>query len=176
MSPPSHERKPTSESSQTERVRVGQIVGAFGLRGQVKVQPLTDFFERFEKGSTLFLRGEPVLIEDSRIHKGRPLIKLKGVKDATAAEGLKWEYLEAEGRPELEEDQFLTEDLLDLEVYTEDGQLLGTVDEVLNNPAHDILVVGELMIPVVKEFVLDVDLDEEKITVRLIPGMLPEPT
>lgn len=84
--------------------------------------------------------------------------------------------MEAEGRPELEEDQFLTEDLLDLEVYTEDGQLLGTVDEVLNNPAHDILVVGELMIPVVKEFVLDVDLDEEKITVRLIPGMLPEPT
>lgn len=155
--------------------RIGQIVGAFGLKGEVKVEPHTDFWERFEKGSRLRLKGNWVTVESMREHKGRPMLKLSGVNDATAAEGLQWEYLEAiiTDRPELEEDEFFTEDLIGLKVVTVDGQELGEVDDVMALPAHDVLVIGEIMIPVVKEFVKDVDLDAERITVQLIPGMLP---
>jgi 16S rRNA processing protein RimM len=155
--------------------RIGQIVGAFGLKGEVKVEPLTSFWDRFQKGARLRLKGDWVTVEGYREHKNRPLLRLSGVNDATAAEALQWEYLEAilADPPELEEDEFLTEDLIGLRVVTTDGQELGEVDDVLGTPAHDILQIGEILIPVVKEFVKDIDLEEEVITVQLIPGMLP---
>ena len=154
-------------------VRVGQIVGTFGLKGQLKVVPLTDYMERFEVGSRLLLKGEWVEVEKMAIHKNRPLIRLAGVHNLAAAEALKWEYLEAIGRPELDDDEYLTEDLLDLRVVTDTGEELGVVNDVMNYPAHEVLVVGEIMIPLVKEFVKEIDLDEERITVHLIPGMRP---
>jgi 16S rRNA processing protein RimM len=159
----------------TEPTRIGQIVGAFGLKGEVKVEPLTNFWERFQKGTRLRLKGEWVTVEGYREHKNRPMLRLSGVNDATAAESLQWEYLEAilTDAPELEEDEFLTEDLFGLRVVTTDGKELGEVDDVLTTPAHDVLQIGEILIPVVKEFVKDIDLDNEVITVQLIPGMLP---
>ena len=158
-----------------EFVRVGRIVGAFGLKGEVKVDPLTDFEERFLKGSRLRLKGDWVTVEAMREHKGRPLLKLSGVDDATAAEALQWQYLEAPvlETPELEDDEYLVEDLVGMKVLTMEGEELGEVDEVLSYPAHEILQVGEMMIPLVKEFVKEVDLDGEVIRVQLIPGMRP---
>jgi 16S rRNA processing protein RimM len=156
-------------------LRVGQIVGAFGLRGQVKVEPLTDFAERFDKGAKLLLKDSWVTVESSSLHKGRPLLKLSGIDDIGAAEALQWQFLEADAdeRPELEEDEFLTEDLIGLEVFTTEGESLGEVQDVLALPAQDVLQVGEIMIPVVKEFVKDIDLDTGRIVVQLIPGMRP---
>jgi 16S rRNA processing protein RimM len=154
--------------------RVGQIVGAFGLKGLVKVVPLTDFLERFEKGSRLRLKGEWVEIEEFRIHKKRPLLKLSGITTATAAEALQWEYLEipAAEKPELEEDEFLSEDLIGLKVVTVEGRELGEVDDVIPMPAHDVIQIGELLIPAVREFVKDIDFDANVMTVKLIPGMI----
>lgn len=156
-------------------VRIGRIVGAFGLKGEVKVDVLTDFDERFTKGARLRLKGDWVTIEAVRYHKNRPLLKLTGVNDATAAEALQWQYLEAPALAEedLEEDEYLVEDLLGMEVRLASGEVLGEVDEVLDYPAHDVLKVGEILIPLVKEFVKDIDLDEEIVTVELIPGMRP---
>ncbi len=155
-------------------IKVGQIVGSFGLRGQVKVMPLTDFWGRFEKGNRLRLKGEWVEIEEFTVHKKRPLLRLSGVKSATVSDALQWEYLEAldEGKPELEEDEFLTDDLIGLKVVTTEGQELGVIDEVVTMPAHDVIRIGELLIPAVKEFVKDIDFDTETMTVQLIPGML----
>ncbi|HRK23221.1 MAG TPA: ribosome maturation factor RimM [Fimbriimonadaceae bacterium] len=159
--------------SDSERVPVGRIVGAFGIRGQVKVEPLTDFLERFDKGAVLYLDGEPLRITGSQIHKGRILLSFKEVPDANAAEKLQWKTLEADPIEdlELEEDEFLTEDLIGLLVLTEDGRPLGKVDNVLPYPAQDILVVDRLMIPAVKEFVRSVDLEKGQIVVRLLEGM-----
>lgn len=155
-------------------VRIGRIVAAHGLKGQVRIQPLTDFWERFGKGSTLLLQGKPIQVEASQVHKGRPLLKLAGIDTIDQAEKLQWEYLESnEGRPPLEKDEFLTDDLIGLDVFDEAGTLLGKVKEVLSTAAHDILVVGEILIPVVKEFVLGIDLTAKNIRVRLIPGMRP---
>lgn len=158
-----------------EFVQVGQIVGAHGIKGQVKVQALTEYLERMDKGSRLRLKGDWVEVQSSSVHKGRLLLKLSGVETMSEAQALQWEYLEAApiATPDLEEDEYLVTDLEGLRVVTTDGRELGEVDEVLPYPAQDILKVGELMIPAVKEFVKEIDLDEGVITVALIPGMLP---
>ena len=154
--------------------RIGQIVGAFGLKGQVKVLPMTDFLERFEKGSRLRLNDDWVEVETFSMHKERPLIKFKGINDISAAEKLQWMYLEIPEpeRPELDEDEFLSQDLIGLKVTTVDGIELGVIDDIIAMPAHDVIKIGELLIPAVQEFVKDVDLDEGTMTVQLIPGML----
>lgn len=154
---------------------MGRIVGAHGLRGHIKVEPLTEYWERFDAGARLRLRDDWVTVEDSKVHKNRPLLKLSGIDNLDAAEALQWEYLEAAPMsPQLEEDEYLTSDLVGMTVATKDGRELGSVDEVLMLPAQDVLRIGALMIPVVKEFVKDVDLDLRRIEVELIPGMLPD--
>lgn len=155
-------------------MRVGQIAGAFGLKGQVKVQPLTDFAaERFRKGARLRMEGEMVEIETVSTHKGRPLVKLRGVETIDAAEALQFKYLEAVEKPRTGRNEFLVADLLGLRVQTAEGEALGTVDEILQNPAHEILVVGEIMVPLVEQFVTDIDVKGKVVTVRLIHGMRP---
>jgi len=155
-------------------MKIGQIVGTHGLRGQVKVEPLTDFMARFQKGSRVQLKGKWHEVETSSMHKGRPLIKLSGIDDISVAEKLQWEFLEApDERPDLEADEFLVDDLIGLMAYDENGVELGEVDEVLDSPAHEILVIGDIMVPFIEEFVTEIDFDEEKITVHLLPGMRP---
>lgn len=157
----------------TERYEIGQIVGAFGIRGQVKVNPTTAFESRFAKGNKIFIDGKETVIEAVQWHKGRPLLTLPGVRTMSEAEALQWKYLEAEGEPELDEDEFLIDDLLGLKVVTDSGVELGEVDDVESYPAHEVLVVGEVRIPLIKEFVKDIDFDNEVMTVALIYGMLP---
>jgi 16S rRNA processing protein RimM len=136
--------------------------------------PMTDFLERFEKGSKLRLKGEWVEVESCTIHKKRPLLKLSGVRGLTAAEALQWEYLEIpeSQKPELDEDEFLSDDLVGMKVITIEGQELGEVDAVITMPAHDVIQIGELLIPAVREFVKDIDFESGVMTVALIPGML----
>ena len=154
--------------------RVGQIAGAWGLKGLVKIQPTTDFpAERFVRGATFRMEGQTVEIESVSTHKGRPLVKFKGVDTIDAAEALQFKYLEAAAKPRTGRNEFLVTDLLGLRVETADGETLGKVDEVLANPAHEILVVGEIMIPLVERFVKNVDLSEGRVIVELIYGMRP---
>ena len=157
-------------------IRVGQIVGAFGLKGELKIEPLTDLEHRFAPGTRLRLDGDWVTVKSVRIHKDRPLIKLAGIDDLTAAEKLQWQYLEAPSKSsdELEEDEYLIDDLIGMKVVTVSGEELGKVDDVLQYPAQDMLEVGELLIPMVEQFVKDVDMKNKIIQVELLPGMRSE--
>jgi 16S rRNA processing protein RimM len=155
-------------------VQIGQIVGAHGIRGQVKVEPLTDFLERFSVGSIVRIGTSERKIESFSMHKGRPLLKLSGIDTMTEAEQLQWQYIESDSpeRPELEEDEFLLEDLLEMRVVTVGGEEIGIVDDVLESPAHEILVVGPHLIPFVDEFVAEVNFEADTITITPIPGLL----
>lgn len=159
-----------------EPLRVGRIVSTHGLKGQVKVELLTDFEQRLAKGRRLRLKDDWVLVEASQKQDKKMLMKLSGVNSIETAKALQWEYLysPADEKPDLDEDEFFVEDLVGLKVVTVDGLELGDVKEVLAYPAQDILVIGQLMIPFVEQFVKGVDFDLEKITVELIPGMLGE--
>ena len=73
----------------------------------------------------------------------------------------------------MEEDEYLLEDLIGLKVVTVEGEELGVVDAIEDYPAHEILLVGEIMIPLVDEFIKDIDLEDGVMTVKLIYGMKP---
>ena len=154
--------------------RIGQIVGTHGLKGLVKVLPMTDFLERFEKGSKLRLNDQWVVVESFSMHKERPLIKIVGINGISAAEKYQWAYLEIPEpqRPDLDEDEYLSEDLVGLKVTTTDGIELGVIDDIVAMPAHDVIKIGELLIPAVEEFVKEIDLEAGTMIVQLIPGML----
>jgi 16S rRNA processing protein RimM len=155
-------------------VRVGQIVGPFGIKGGLKVAPLTDFPERFDVGSLLYLAGLGHKVTESHWHKSQVRIMLEDVATVEDAEALKWQYLTvpASERPELDDDEYLARELVGLTVV-EDGKALGTVDEVVPSPAHDLLRVGDVLIPCVGAFIKEVDLEKREITVTLIEGMRP---
>lgn len=157
-----------------ELVPIGKVVGVFGLRGWLKVAPLSAFEERFAPGSTLTLRGRARQVTAVHWHEGQARIHLEGIDTPEEAEAQRGEILygRAEDRPRLGKNEYLVSDLVGLRVL-EDGQEIGTVDDVLSLPAQDVLRVGETLIPLVRQFVRRIAIREGVIEVRLIPGMRP---
>lgn len=157
-----------------EEIVIGEIVSTFGIKGEVKVRPDTDYPERF-----LQLRKAELLmpddshktldIENIRFHKGVALFKFAGVNDLTTAEGLRRSFLviAASERVELPEDEYFLHDLVGLRVYTTGGRDLGDLTEVIKGPANDAYVTTETIIPALKSVVIKVDLAERKMVVEL---------
>lgn len=156
-----------------EHVSIGKVVGVFGLEGALKVQVYSDFPERFDPGSVVYIEGEAFTIHKTHWHKSQARVLLKGVLDATQAEpfiGKSMTVVRSE-RPELDRDEFYLDELIGMAVVDEDGKPLGTVDEVIANPGQEVIRVGEIMFPAAKQFVRRVDVKGKRMVVRLIPGM-----
>ncbi len=169
-----------------EFLAIGAIVGPHGIRGEVKVSPMTDFPERFRAGAAVYLgtpdEAVPVVIEAARPHKNYILVKFASVPDRNAAELLVDQYLlipEEQAMP-LGEHENYTHDLIGLEVETATGEKLGKLVEVLFTGANDVYVVagsaGELLLPALRSVVLEVDLDQHLMKVALPDGLRGEPT
>jgi len=161
-------------------VAIGKIVATFGLRGALKVSPMTDFPERFEVGKRVFIGGEEYRITRVAWHKkeskkkaSQVRIWLGGIHRIEEARPLvgKTIYVPAHDKPNLEENEYLVQDIIGLSVYEEEGKYLGKLKNIIHAPAQDILCIDDLMIPAVREFIKKIDLEEKKIIVRLIPGM-----
>jgi 16S rRNA processing protein RimM len=167
----------------TGYIAIGQIVGAHGIRGEVKVVVMTDFPERYRPGARAYLGTEAdcVLteIETVRPHKGVLLVKLAAVPDRTAAEALQGQYLlipEDQAMP-LGEHENYVHDLIGLAVETVAGEPLGTLTEILFTRANDVYVVtgptgDEILLPALRDVVLRVDLAGRKMTVAIPEGLL----
>ena len=152
-------------------VRVGQVVGAFGVEGAVKVVPLTDFADRFAPGSELLLAGFARRVEWSRRRSAGLVVKLSGLDSRTLAEMHRGGYLEIEDsalRP-LPPGRWYHHQLVGLSVTTEGGEDLGRLAGVLERPANDVWVTSrdgvEHLIPATHDAVLDVDLKAGRVTV-----------
>jgi|GEM_PF-9934 len=167
----------------TERdIVIGKVVAPVGIRGEVRVFPLTDFPERFEPGTELSMRLEKgetrkVLIETSREHRGAFVLKLRGVDTRNDAEDLRGSefIIDADNLGELSEDSFYLFDIIGLKVVTEDGRDLGEVTEVLQGGANDVYVTSiNLCIPALKDVVARIDVAEGVMVVRPVPGLLAE--
>lgn len=158
-------------------IRIGKIVNTQGLRGDVRIYPDTDYVERFEELEYLYLEGldEKFYIEKVRYKKNLAIIKFKGYDHINDIEKYKNKIVYTE-KEELEEDRYYVEDLIGSEVIDKKYGPVGVLKDVLQNPAHDIYVVDrdgeELLIPVVDEFIAEVDIDKKQIHVHLIEGFL----
>jgi 16S rRNA processing protein RimM len=153
-------------------IRVGVVVGAFGLAGAVKVRSLTDFPERFAPGAELHMEGASHRVEWSRDQTTGLVVKLAGVDDRTTAQAQRGRYLEvpAETLRPLPAGRWYHHDLIGLAVRSESGRDLGTLTDVVERPANDVWVASrggrdELLIPVIPDAVLRVDIGAGTVTV-----------
>lgn len=155
---------------------IGKVVGTFGVRGAIKCEIQTDFVERFRQGRTITIGTNEFEIKSVSFHKSQARIMLRGVESIEQAQPLlgKQVFVSSDDRPSLSVDEYLYSDLVGLEVVDEAGVKLGVVDAIVRTPAQDLIQVGALLIPGVKQFVKNIDLRCKRIVVRLIPGMLDE--
>ncbi len=163
-------------------LELGQIVNTRGLRGEVKVNPYTENMERFEELENIIVKTKAeqkeYKIEKVSYSKNQVILKLKGIDHIDYAEKLRsgMILIKKSDLPPLEEGVYYLADLIGLEVYTEQGELLGKVDDIYNTGANDIYVVkNELgmqkLLPGIDEVIKKVDLSNNKIIVNLIEGL-----
>ena len=148
----------------TDGLIVGEVVGPFGVAGEVKLYPLTDFPERLRRYRRLVLALPDGSRRDVRVRRARPhkniwLLKLQDVNTPEEAEALRGAQaiVPAHLVEPLPEGHFYLHDIIGLRAVTAAGDELGTVTDVLRSPANDVYVVGNLLIPAVKEIVERID-------------------
>lgn len=152
-------------------IRVGVIINTFGVKGEVKIYPDIDYFDELER---VFIDGKEYKIEKLREQKEIIIAKFEGIDDINQIEHLKNSevMIALEDRPELPEGKHYVGDLLGLEVITEDGQVLGTLDNIYNTGANDIYEVGEILLPATDEVIKQIDMENKKIIVHLLKGLI----
>ena len=164
-------------------LRVGVITTTHGIKGEVKVYPTTDDAKRFEELNKIYLdTGKeyvPLEIEGVRYFKNLVILKFKEINDINDIEKYKGKHLliHSDDTIELQENEYFIFDLLDSEIFTEDGTKLGVLTEVLTSAANDVYVVKtmdnkEVLLPAIKDCILDVDTANKRITVHLMDGLL----
>lgn len=161
-------------------IAVGRVVAPWGVRGDIKVEVMTDFPDRFSPQEKVYIEGRAVTIERSRWHQGRVILKLAAIDSVEDAEGLRDRFLEvpqSQLRP-LPKDEYYQFQLLGLEVWTTEGELLGQIARILPTGSNDVYVVpsrhGELLIPAIEDVVKSVDLERGRIIIEVIAGLLQE--
>ena len=167
--------------------KIGNIVNVHGLRGEIRVMPATDDPSRFEllkKAEIFFEKGNnnhsvEYQLETVRYHKAMVVLKLAGVNDRTTAESLVGGVIKvprSEAIP-LEEDEYYQKDLFDINVVTDTGEELGRLLQIIETGANDVYIVRpangskDVLIPAIKECILDVSLPDNKMTVHLMKGL-----
>ena len=158
-------------------LETGKIVNTHGIAGEVKILPWADAPEFLLDFDTLYVDGQAMEVRASRVHKNCVLVKFAGVDSVNDAMRLREKIVSIDREDvELEEGVFFLADLIGIEVRDADsGKVLGRIDEVLTPPASNVYVVKggetEHMIPAVEEFILETNIDEGYVLVRLIEGM-----
>lgn len=166
-----------------KRLEVGQIVNTFGIKGFVKVKPWVNDIERFDDLKKVYVKikkeEKELEIEEVKYHKDMVLIKFKGIETVEQAETLRNLYLEInrEDAIPLEEGTYFIADLLESDVYTDEGELLGKLEDIYDSGSKDIYVVKNelgktILLPGIPEVIKEVNIEESKIIVHLLKGLV----
>ena len=159
-----------------EKIKIGKIVNAVGLKGEVKVYNYSDSEAVYERTPEIYAGDRLLKVQNVRMQKN--MVKLSGIDDRNAAEAAKGTelFITEADLPELPEGQFYIRDLIGMEVEEQGGSFHGVVTDVLQNTAQDIFEVKRddgktVLIPKVDAFVQKIDGKERLITVTLIEGL-----
>lgn len=162
-----------------EILELGKVVNTHGIRGEIKVQPWCDDPEIFDELEYIYIGDKRYDILKSRLHKNCEIIALDGVNNINEAELLRNKFvtIEREMLGELPEGTYYIADLEGLEVKTVDGQVLGTIDEVIKTGSNDVYVLNNpgkkpILIPVIEQVVKEVNIDDGFVLVELMEGLI----
>lgn len=163
-------------------IKVGRIINTHGIRGELKIFPLTDDINRFDDLKIAYLGNnkEKVEIEEVKYHKGLVIIKFKEFDNINQVLKYKDDFLfiDINDKVQLPENHYFIFDIVDCTVYDTKGQKIGIVTDVLQYSSNDVYVVRdheknkEYLIPAVKQFVVDIDVEHKKIVIDPIEGMI----
>lgn len=172
----------SSPASIADRVLIGKIVGAHGIRGNIKIVSFAESLEIFEAGRAILLRDLAGLLKEYRIgwvkaHGRGTLMQLDGIKSREDVEALIGSelYIEKKILPPLEPGVFYWMDLIGLDVVTTEGNYLGKIDSIMQTGSNDVYVVkhheNETLIPALENVVTAVDLEKSEMQVVLPEGL-----
>jgi len=163
-------------------IAIGKIIKVHGVQGYLRAIPYSGLPDRFLHLKTIYIdtghemRG--FILEDVQVQDQTSLLRMKGIetRDAAAALLKKELWVPEEQQIDLPEDVYFIHDLIGLKVFDEEGEYLGELAEVLSNAGNDVYAVRkdgrEILVPAVSEFVKEVNLQQKKMVVQLIDGML----
>ena len=155
-----------------EFIEAGEIVTTHGIRGEVKVLPWMDGPEILCEFDRCRIGGVEYTIESCRIQKTCNLVKLSGIDTMEAAQAMRGKTIELY-REDIDDEVIFAAELLGVEVFCQ-GEKIGKIVDVLDYPGNKVYVVKgryEYMIPAVKAFILDTNMEENTMAVKLIEGM-----
>ena len=166
------------EPAPPEFLIVGYILAPWGIRGEVKVEVVTDFPERFAPRKVVYLNTRPLEIESCHPHKQHLVVKLATIDSVEDAEKLRGQDLtipRSELYP-LPEGQYYTFQIIGLKVVTTEGELLGHITEIMTTGSNDVYIVegkrGEILIPAIEDVVKSIDLQKGEVVIEAIKGLL----
>lgn len=166
-----------------EFLNIGSITSAHGIKGEVKVFPLTDDVKRFKKLKEVTIEGKResrlVHIESVKFFKQFVILKFIEIETMNDAELLKGYVLKVDRKNAvpLSEDEYFIADLIGLKVTDDENLIEGVLSDVLQTGANDVYVIetkdkGEILLPAIKECILSVNVAEGFVKVHLLPGIL----
>lgn len=164
-------------------LEIGQIVNSYGIKGFLKVVPFTDNVKRFDDLKTIYIEKNKKLsemeIEEVKYHKNLVLLKLKGIDDINDTLEFKNCYIKIDRKDavKLPEDTYFIVDLIDMEVATDEGKILGKIVDVFPTGSNDVYVVKDelgkqALLPAIRDVIKSVDVQNKKMVVHLIEGLI----
>ncbi len=163
-----------------EYISIGKVTTTHGIKGEIKLMPINNDMSKFKDLEYLYLgdKKEKLTIEKARPHKNIIIIKFKEFNNINEVLLYKDQkvYISKEDRAELSDDEFYIADLIGVKVYNTNDDYIGNIDDVLQGIGNDVYVVvdekKEYLIPAVKEFIVNIDIDKKKMIIDPIDGMI----
>ncbi len=165
-------------------LEVGIVINTFGVKGEVKVMPLTDTPDQLTELKVVYLAKPGGAVKEFevrkiRTHKKWVILRLKGIDDRDTAGSLKDYnlYVQKEALGELAEDTYYEKDLHGVEVYNTKDEFLGVISDILKTPANDVYEIraeggGEILIPAIKDVIKNIDLAANKMIIDPLQGLI----
>ncbi|KPU28238.1 16S rRNA processing protein RimM [Caloranaerobacter sp. TR13] len=159
-------------------IKVGKIVNTHGIKGELKVLPLTDDMTRFEELEYVYVEKQKIEIENVWYKKNLVILKFKGLDNINEVLCLKgkYVYIDKENAIELPEDTYFIFQIIGLNVYLKNGNFLGVIKDVIQTGSNDVYVVKndnrEYLIPAIKEVIKEINLDDNKVIIDPLEGMI----
>ncbi|MBQ7839304.1 MAG: 16S rRNA processing protein RimM [Lachnospiraceae bacterium] len=166
-----------------DRLQVGVISSTHGVHGEVKVFPTTDDVRRFKKLKSVILdtgkESRVLEIEGVRFFKQFAILKFKGIDSINDVEKYRGQslYVTRENAVKLRKDEYFIADLIGIDVQDEDSKVIGTLQDVIETGANDVYQIAmsdgrELLLPAIKQCILDVNVEEGFMKVHILDGLL----
>lgn len=177
-----------SNTPQPYYLVLGKVLRPHGVRGELRIQLMTDYPERISTLEFVYLGSDPMQEEADRYHliamrrnKGYGLLTLQGIQDRNTADTLRdlLVMVDIANAVPLNDGEFYLYQLMGMQVYTDDGKVLGSITDIIETGANDVYVVqsddyGEVLIPITDETLIETHISARKIIVKLPEGLLPD--